>query len=528
VRRELTVHGRRLGLFRLHKDEEGVTAIIVALCLVALIGMMVLVVDVGGLLWKRREMVSGADAAALAAAETCSVGTDVDPSDPEAIADAVAIDNVQALTISNGGIVQTSGCSTSARAPRGYVTVQYSESQQLFFAGIFGKSSTPVTTQATAAWGPLSRGNAVPIILESSQFQGTCDVPNVQVGTVCAFWYNNASSGSGTNGIGVGGFGFLNLDTWGIDRYSSGCNGAGGANNIGNYIINNYNGNANIALEDPGPTYVCLDHGHQASNWMTNLCERWNGVMQNGNGCSYLPVPPNTTYPNWPGRKILQPVNDCARQVDNKGSYVPCGSNFQNVDKFAVIGFTTLELGDAANPTVPAVLRGDDARAVGSTGATGSCPNNTTLGPAGTGAYGMGGWDINQLAVSACGAPGAPQTISNLTVKNGGNTFVQCTPSTLAPNCDYVWDDSTRTLSWYNLATRTGADTYKLSFTWQLADTAGYCGTRAKDPNALCIIATWEGYSSQPGQVGGGEDFGTQGTVLCDFKYGSCPPGVTP
>ena len=47
LRRELTM--RRQGLFRLHHDEEGVTAIIVALCLISLVGMLVLVVDVGGL-----------------------------------------------------------------------------------------------------------------------------------------------------------------------------------------------------------------------------------------------------------------------------------------------------------------------------------------------------------------------------------------------------------------------------------------------------------------------------------------------
>ena len=73
---------RRQGLFRLHQDQEGVTAVIVALCLIALFGMLVLIVDVGGLLWKRREMVSGADAAALAAAKTCSVPAVTDPTDP--------------------------------------------------------------------------------------------------------------------------------------------------------------------------------------------------------------------------------------------------------------------------------------------------------------------------------------------------------------------------------------------------------------------------------------------------------------
>ena len=73
---------RRQGLFRLHHDEEGVTAIIVALCLISLVGMLVLVVDVGGLVYRRREMVSGSDAAALAAAKTCAVPAVTDPTDP--------------------------------------------------------------------------------------------------------------------------------------------------------------------------------------------------------------------------------------------------------------------------------------------------------------------------------------------------------------------------------------------------------------------------------------------------------------
>ena len=37
-------------LLRLHQEEEGVTAVIIALCLISLVGMLVLVVDVGGLL----------------------------------------------------------------------------------------------------------------------------------------------------------------------------------------------------------------------------------------------------------------------------------------------------------------------------------------------------------------------------------------------------------------------------------------------------------------------------------------------
>ncbi len=174
---------RRQGLFRLHHEEEGVTAVIIALCLISLFGMLVLVVDVGGLLWKRREMVSGADAAALAAAKTCSVPVANDPTDPEVQADTAAVANVGGLNGADGAIVDNPwACTVSTRTPRGYITVQYSYPQKLFFAGIFGASSRTVTTAATAAWGPLAGGNAVPIVLESSQFQGSCDVPDLAIG----------------------------------------------------------------------------------------------------------------------------------------------------------------------------------------------------------------------------------------------------------------------------------------------------------------------------------------------------------
>jgi len=50
------------------REERGATVVIVALVLIAMFGMMGLVVVVGGLLWTRREIVNGSDAAALSGA----------------------------------------------------------------------------------------------------------------------------------------------------------------------------------------------------------------------------------------------------------------------------------------------------------------------------------------------------------------------------------------------------------------------------------------------------------------------------
>src|SRR5437763_341032 len=56
------------------RGEEGATLAIVAISLIAILGMVVLTVDLGALLVKRRSMVNAGDAGALAAAETFAQG----------------------------------------------------------------------------------------------------------------------------------------------------------------------------------------------------------------------------------------------------------------------------------------------------------------------------------------------------------------------------------------------------------------------------------------------------------------------
>ncbi len=62
---------RQETLRRATQEEEGAVLVIVTLSLIALFGLMVLVVDVGSLLFTRRALVNAADAAALAAAQSC-------------------------------------------------------------------------------------------------------------------------------------------------------------------------------------------------------------------------------------------------------------------------------------------------------------------------------------------------------------------------------------------------------------------------------------------------------------------------
>src|SRR3954452_15334872 len=92
---------RKLILRRLHGDQSGVTMVIVALCLIALMGMVVLVVDVGGLLWNRRARVNASDAAALSAAQSCVLPPSIDPRTAEQAADALAGETSSGAEVSN-------------------------------------------------------------------------------------------------------------------------------------------------------------------------------------------------------------------------------------------------------------------------------------------------------------------------------------------------------------------------------------------------------------------------------------------
>src|SRR5262245_9840844 len=139
------------------RDERGATLVIVALALIAMFGMMVLVVDVGGLLWKRRELVNGSDAAALSAASTCAKLSTIDPRTAEQAADELAAENVTGLDPTTATNTQTapSTCHTTAS---GWVKVQYTQNQHLYFAPVLGFSNqNGVTTKATAIWGPAGQ-----------------------------------------------------------------------------------------------------------------------------------------------------------------------------------------------------------------------------------------------------------------------------------------------------------------------------------------------------------------------------------
>ena len=336
---------RKLIVRRLHGDESGVTLVIVALCLVSLIGMIVLVVDVGGLLLNRRAMVNASDAAALSAAKSCILPPSMDPQTPEQAADALAADNSGAADVSNpSNILQSSGCDT---ADTGYVTVQYGANQQLFFAGLFGQGQGHVTTQATAIWGPAGAVNPMPIVIYQDSFQN-CEFDAIDPNKTCYVWEdNNNVNGSQSS------FGLLDLRTdrpsqygWNSDPGVT-CSDPGGA--IDQWITNYPDPSiGDLPLNYPNPTYVCRASGNRQSTWddLANLA----------------------------GQTLFFPINRCDNTLPGNlgGQLLPKSSSeaacSQTPGQYDIIGFFAAKLIIIYKPNDPAVQ-----------GGTGSCSGVRTF-----------------------------------------------------------------------------------------------------------------------------------------------------
>ena len=303
-------------------------AIMVALMLVVMMAAVALAVDAGGLYLRRRELVNGADAAALSAARTCARGTGNDPrfATPEEAADYQAQGNAPILPqeVAGPNITSIVGCGQQY----GHVSVQYTSQQALYFAPALGfDHQSPVTTAATASWG-LGSNNPVPMVLSDLFKPGACSMPpngKPSIGAVCAFWYDNDSLGGGN-------FTFLSLDAHGWDvTPTSSCNQAGGTNQLTDWITGA--DPASVTLNWTDPTYVCSDGGIKGVGNNPNSL-LWSSVLGIKGQTRDFPI-------NWEGPGA--PV----------AGAVPQGSIFKtngDLDKYDIIGFAAMTILDVVTP----------------------------------------------------------------------------------------------------------------------------------------------------------------------------------
>ena len=294
-------------------DESGVTVVIVVLCLTVFMGMMMLVVDVGGLLLARKEMVNGADAAALGAAQSCA-GLPGVPADE---ADALASENINGdptLTRLEFAVIEG-----TCPGPSGKLRVKYQVSSDLTFAPALGfDDNSPVVAEATAMWGSSGASNkVVPVMLGMDQLQGNCRFPDVAEGEACSFWNDNEP-----DELGNAQWGFLNLDQWDVTSGAN-CSSAGASDRSG-WIEGGYPDL--LSLHYPSPTYVCADSGAANSVFSTLRGEV--------------------------GDILIFPINDEFTQLPGPPPATP--------DKYNIIGFASLEL--------VAVYDGNQEEAIGTPG----------------------------------------------------------------------------------------------------------------------------------------------------------------
>lgn len=251
--------GRRFR--RVHRDEGGAVLLIVALTLLFLVGMLTLVFDLGSLVSTRRTAVKAADAAALAAAQSCFDGNAAGaPVAAQQLGLANMADSGANLSGTTSTIIAQQGCGTSREY--GYVTVRVTTNQDLYFAPIIGFDSSGISAEATAAWG-MTVGPPVPVMasIGGPNAFSSCDIPDPTPGETCYVLMDNNQNGGGQ-------FGFLSLTNWypmGTDPLTMACNSAGGTNLLRDQIAG-----INMPRYVYGaPAWSCKLPGLSAQTWPT-------------------------------------------------------------------------------------------------------------------------------------------------------------------------------------------------------------------------------------------------------------------
>lgn len=152
--------------------EKGASAIIVAICLLVLVGFGALSVDVGALWSDKKQLQNGADAGAIAIAQACAESV----TSPECImGDPTVEDNhPTAASFADSNKLDTNasgsviGLVTSGAEP--HVTVRTRSVRQLWFAGVLNVTSAPVVAEATASWEAMGGGTTLPLAMPDCIF----------------------------------------------------------------------------------------------------------------------------------------------------------------------------------------------------------------------------------------------------------------------------------------------------------------------------------------------------------------------
>lgn len=216
------------------REDQGVSMVFIAVCLVFLIGFAGLAVDVGALYAEKTELQKGAEAAVLAIAEDCGDGSKpCDVPTATATAESYIDDNAKDLA----GAVDSLDLDAVGRTVTVIDHTERTDGGSIFlpfFAQVIGFDGTIVRARASAAWGHPSSMATAPIIISDCEWAKYGDpdswqeapfpvAPQLPEPLVLTFHDGNTTedcnsvAGQDTDGDGrlPGGFGWL--DTGGSD-----------------------------------------------------------------------------------------------------------------------------------------------------------------------------------------------------------------------------------------------------------------------------------------------------------------------
>jgi hypothetical protein len=503
-------------------DERGATVVIVALALIAMFGMLVLVVDVGGLLWKRRELVNGSDAAALSAAITCAKSSDPTTGDPrtaETVADELATENVTGLnpTGVTNATVAPGACHSGVS---GWVKVLYSQQQHLFFAPVLGFSNqNGVTTKATAIWGPTGSANPVPIVVYSNSFNDCKLDTDPTPGATCYIWEDNSSTSGAQSG-----FGFLDLrqdpDPPGQRDYGWDSDAGATCPNAGSDVkgwIENYPDSAvgQVGTNYPDPTYVCIITGERSKAY---------GNDAQKTGPMYDLIDDDDSIDHDDAEDILFfPLNRC-EDVAPGGPFTEIGGQLlsgstseaacsQTPGQYDIVGFVALRIKNIYTPNE-------------ASGTSGTCkPNNVPVTMVNGSTVSLSAFGTSNACFTS-----APSAYSNVTVTKNkssqpGPQPVIC-PGGATVTCDFTVDTS-GLLTWNAAGPAAENQPYDIGFDWVLY---GPCGPAPGNNSGHCMIVEVVDVQVGGGGPGSGDpNSNLRAVKLCDQAVaGSCDPISVP
>lgn len=189
------------------RRDEGISLVLVGVALATLLGLAGMAVDLGAVYAERRELRTGADAAALAIAEDCGMGRPCDDAPARATAEKYAdanawdgVSTVESVELTKTGGSEAGWCtchggeSGSVRVVTAAWDAAAGESGvRVPLLSMLGFHRVQVRAAATAVWGNPSSGSGLPLIIGTCEFY-TAVESGYGPGSTTTLWFKDPKS----------------------------------------------------------------------------------------------------------------------------------------------------------------------------------------------------------------------------------------------------------------------------------------------------------------------------------------------